>query len=76
MHMKKCMTVHALLGNIRPRFRYSKDADSLELPGGEPPGPPPGPNNGTAGWGGVVVPPSHLNVFHNDKQSLHVVPMA
>ena len=22
MHMKKCITIHVLLGNIRPRFRY------------------------------------------------------
>ena len=32
MHMKKCITIHVLLGNIRPRFRYRiKDADSLDL---------------------------------------------
>ena len=24
MHMTKCITIHVLLGNIRPRFRYHK----------------------------------------------------
>ena len=24
VHMKKCITIHVLLGNIRPRFRYRK----------------------------------------------------
>ena len=50
--MKKCITIHVLLGNIRTRFRCHK----MELRGGEPPGPPPGLYHETAG--GFVPPPS------------------
>ena len=48
MHMKKCITIHVLLGNIRPRFRCRK----MQLPEGELTGPPPGLYYATAGEGG------------------------
>ena len=67
MHMKKCITIHVLLGNIRPRFRYSKMQILWSFQGGEPPGPLPGLYHGSAG--GLVAPPSTQTY-----RSLHVVP--
>ena len=69
MHMKKCITIHLLLGNIRPRIRYCK----MQIFGA---------SRGQAPWTstrttmeqmGACGARIYSNVLRNDRRSLHVV---
>ena len=61
MHMKKCITIHLLLVNVRPRFTYRKMQILWSF---------------TLLWNcwGACSPPIHPNVLRNDRRSLHVLP--
>ena len=71
MHMTKCITIHLLLGNIRPRIRYRKmqilwsfqGASQLDLH-----------QDSTMELLGACSARIHSNVLRNDRRSLHVVP--
>ena len=71
MHMKKCIIIHLLLGNIRPRIRYRKmqilwsfqEASPLDLH-----------QDSTMELLGSCSTRIHSNVLRNDRRSLHVVP--
>ena len=67
MHMKKCITIHLLLGNIRPRIRYLKMQILWSFQGDLH-------QDSTIELLGACSTRIHSNVLRNDRQSLHVVP--
>ena len=68
---KKCITIHVLLGNIRPRLRYRKMQILWSFQGARPLDLH---QDSTMELLGAFSAPIHSNVLRNDRRSLHVVP--
>ena len=72
MHMKKCITIHLLLGNIRPRIKYCKMQILWSFQGGSPLDLH---QDSTMELLEACNAWIHSNVLHNDRRSFYVVPM-